>query len=80
MALPVRLSSIYDGSKFRFVVSDFALNDLESFKEFVCTGERGANSRDETVSEAGGGIQISKLEGVLPAAAFFSICNVSKTH
>ena len=76
MVLSALLSSVYDGGKFKFVGSDFALNDLESSKEFIWTGERGVNSGDETVREAGGGVQIGKLE----AAAFFSICNVSKTH
>lgn len=75
VALFSLFSSVYDGGRLKLVGSDFTFNDFESTKEFVCTGDRGANSGEETLREAGGGVGIGKLEGVLPAAAFFSICN-----
>ena len=54
------------------MISDFGFSDL------VCTGERGANFGEETFRAKGGGVDIGRLEGVLPAAAFFSICHVQK--
>lgn len=47
--------------------------DFASANEFVCTGDKGANLGEERFSTAGGGVDIDKLIGVLPAAAFFSI-------
>ena len=70
-ALP---SSAYDGGRLKLVRSDFTFNDLASFREFVCTGERGVNSGEGILKADGGGVDKGKLEGVLPAAAFFSIC------
>ncbi|PON60375.1 LOW QUALITY PROTEIN: hypothetical protein PanWU01x14_153610, partial [Parasponia andersonii] len=69
-ALP---SSVYDGGRLKLVRSDFTFNDLASFREFVCTGERGVKSGEERLKADGGGVERGKLEGVLPAAAFFSI-------
>lgn len=79
IAVLVLLSSIYDGGRLKFVGSGFTFSNFASFKEFACTGDRGANSGEETVKEAGGGVDNGKLEGVLPAAAFFSICSKSKS-
>lgn len=76
MVLLALLSSIYDdGGRLKLVGSDFTFNDFASFKEFVCTGDRGANSGEERLKADGGGVGIGTLEGVLPAAAFFSIWN-----
>ena len=72
------LSSVYEGGRLKFVGSDLIFKDFASFKAFVCTGERGANSGEEIVKADGGGVDIGKLEGVLPAAAFFSICRRAK--
>lgn len=69
-ALP---SSRYDGGRLKLVGSDFTFNDFASFKEFVCTGDRGASSGEERLKDDGGGVDSGKLDGVLPAAAFFSI-------
>lgn len=66
------LSSAYDGGKLKNAGSGFTFN-FASFSGFVCTGDRGAKSGEEAFKEAGGGVGIGKLEGVLPAAAFFSI-------
>jgi len=76
-ALTALLSSAYEGGRWKFVVSGLTCNGLASFKEFVCTGERGCKSGEETFKADGGGVEIGKLEGVLPAAVFFSICNKS---
>ena len=73
------LSSVYDSGRLKFVGSDFTFNDFASFKAFVCTGDRGAKSGEEIVKATGGGVDIGKLEGVLPAAAFFSICKIIST-
>ena len=73
MVLFVLPSSMYDGGRLKLVRSDFTFNDLASLREFVCTGERGVNSGEERLKDDGGGVDIGKLEGVLPAAAFFSI-------
>jgi hypothetical protein len=73
------LSSVYDGGRLKFVGSDFTFNDFASFKAFVCTGERGVKSGEEIVKATGGGVGIGKLAGVLPAAAFFSICKIIST-
>ena len=75
MALLSLFSSSYDRGRLKLVGSDFTFNDFESTKEFVCTGDRGAKSGEEAFRVAGGGVGIGKLEGVLPAAAFFSICD-----
>lgn len=53
--------------------STLVLTEFPSFKEFVCTGDRGANLGDERFKADGGGVGIGTLDGVLPAAAFFSI-------
>jgi len=57
---------------FDAMISGFGFSDL------ICTGERGANFGEETFRAKGGGVDIGRLEGVLPAAAFFSICRVPK--
>lgn len=69
-----RSSSAKDGGKEKFVGSPPAFKFLESFNEFACTGDRGPNL-GERLSAAGGGVERGTLEGVLPAAAFFSICH-----
>lgn len=66
-------SSTYEGGRLKFVGSVLVLTDFPSFKELVCTGERGANFGDERFKADGGGVGIGTLDGVLPAAAFFSI-------
>lgn len=75
--MPVLSSSLNDEEK--VVGSTLVFCDFESFSEFVCTGDNGANFGEERVSEDGGGVDSGTLEGVLPAAAFFSICS-KKTH
>ena len=70
----IRLSSVYDGGKVKLAGSGFTFSDFASVKGLVCTGDMGAKSGEE-VKEAGGGVDNGKLEGVLPAAAFLSICN-----
>ena len=55
--------------------STLEFTNFESFTEFVCTGDKGANFGEERVNEDGGGVGNGTLEGVLPAAAFFSICS-----
>nr|GMD11473.1 hypothetical protein TorRG33x02_205410 [Ipomoea batatas] len=52
--------------------------DFESPRGFVFTGNTGLNFGEDTFSTAGGGVDIGTLEGVLPAAAFFSICSIDK--
>ena len=73
--MPVLSSSLSDGGKVKLVGSTPVFGDFESFSEFVCTGDKGANFGEERVNEAGGGVDNDTLEGVLPAAAFFSICS-----
>lgn len=75
----ILLSSVYDGGKVKLVGSGFTFSDFASVKELVCTGDKGAKSGEE-VMEAGGGVDNGKLEGVLPAAAFLSICNEIELH
>lgn len=72
IALVAMSSSVCAGGKLKFVGSALRFNDFASFNELVCTGESGANFGEGSVI-AGGGVDIGKLDGVLPAAAFFSI-------
>jgi hypothetical protein len=48
--------------------------NLASPNGFEFKRERGAKSGEDIFKDAGGGVDIGKLDGVLPAAAFFSIC------
>jgi hypothetical protein len=57
----------------KFVGSVFTFN-LASFNAFAFTGESGAKSGEDIFKDAGGGVGIGTLDGVLPAAAFFAIC------
>lgn len=80
MAFTALFSSLYDdGGKLKFVGSGFTFN-LASPNGFAFTGERGAKSGEDIFKDAGGGVGIGKLEGVLPAAAFFSICKNVKNQ
>jgi len=79
MAFTGLFSSLYDGGKLKFVGSGFTFN-LASPSGFAFTGERGAKSGEDMFKDAGGGVGIGKLEGVLPAAAFFSICQNVKIN
>nr|GMD06848.1 hypothetical protein TorRG33x02_205410 [Ipomoea batatas] len=53
---------------------------LSTRRGFVFTGNTGLNFGEDTFSTAGGGVDIGTLEGVLPAAAFFSICIVHQQN
>lgn len=71
--MPCRSSSAYDGGKEKLVGSPVFkfLESLNGFAAFI--GDREPYLGDR-LSAAGGGVARGTLDGVLPAAAFFSIC------
>lgn len=68
-----RSSSAYDGGKEKFVGSPVFkfLESLNGFAAFIGDIEPYLGDR---LRAAGGGVGRGTLEGVLPAAAFLSIC------